>query len=83
MSQIRYIPMGPGRYRKIFRKKKASPRRKPLGPPVRFPSKDFDFAELASGAGVEARMDAMLEERRQREARDLRDSLREDSESES
>lgn len=33
-SQINCTPMGRDRYRQIFRKKKVTMRRKPLGPPI-------------------------------------------------
>ncbi len=36
MGVIKYVPIGPGRYRRIFRKKRKTDtlRRKPLGPPI-------------------------------------------------
>jgi len=43
---IRYSPMGPGRYRKIPRRKKGNQRRKPLGSPVRFPVAVIPFHQL-------------------------------------
>ena len=63
MGGIRFVPMGRGRYRRIYRKKKTdTKRRKPISPPLQFPSKEIvDFRSLAAGAGVEARMDARLE----------------------
>ena len=63
--EIKFTPMSPGRYRKIPRrakKKNGMSRRKPLGPPIGS-GRWFDSRELASGAGVEARMDALEESR--------------------
>ncbi|OHB04062.1 MAG: hypothetical protein A3B03_01250 [Candidatus Zambryskibacteria bacterium RIFCSPLOWO2_01_FULL_42_41] len=46
MAQIRYVPIGHGRYRRIFRKKKSTPKRKPLGPPAKFPIVVTPFHQL-------------------------------------
>lgn len=63
--QITFVPVRPGVYRKIVRKNRGtSQRRKPLGPPIQFPSQPrvgFDFRERAAGAEIEARMDVLSE----------------------
>lgn len=46
-GDIRYSPNGPGRFRKIPRRKKVSHRRKPLSPPVHFPTAVIPFHQLA------------------------------------